>query len=172
MTCRPASGPVPSAACTAATISSGSAIRPKPYSPQAMSPSFGPTVRTPSASTCARLRRVAGWSHIRTFIDGATSTGVSVASSRVEARSSARPCASFAIRSAVAGATTIRSATRDNWICPISASSVRSNSAEYTRSPASAATDSGVTNCVAATVSTGVTAAPRSRSRRIRSSAL
>ena len=112
MTCRPASGPVVSAARIAARIASGSANRPGPNSPQAISPASGPTNRTPSAASCATLRRVAACSHIRTFIAGATSTPVSVAKSRVEARSSARPCAIFANRSAVAGATTIRSATR------------------------------------------------------------
>ncbi len=109
----------------AARISIGSAIRPGPYSPQAMSPSFGPTASTPSHVSVARFRCVAGCCHIRTFIAGAIRTRVSVASSSVEARSSARPCAIRAIRSAVAGATTTRSATRDRAICPISASCVR-----------------------------------------------
>ena len=66
-------------------------------------------------------------SHIRTFIAGAISTFLSVASRAVEARSLASPFASLAIRSAVAGATTTRSALRDSWIWPISASSVRLN---------------------------------------------
>ncbi len=56
---------------------------------------------------------------------GRDQTGLSVASSAVEARSSARPAAILAIRSAVAGATTTRSAARDNSMWPISASSVR-----------------------------------------------
>src|SRR3546814_7465380 len=72
----------------AARISCGSAMRPKPYSPQAMSPSFGPTVITPRVFNVARLVRVASCSHLRTFIAGATSTGLSVASSAVEARRS------------------------------------------------------------------------------------
>ena len=42
------------------------------------------------------------------------------------ARSSASPWAILAMRSAVAGATTMRSASRDSWIWPISASSLRS----------------------------------------------
>ena len=88
--------------------------------------SLGPTSSTPSASRLRRLRWVAGvLSHIRTFIAGAISTGLSVASSAVEARSLARPFAILAIRSAVAGATTTRSAARDSSIWPISASSVR-----------------------------------------------
>ena len=44
----------------------------------------------------AMLACVAACSHMRTFIAGATSTGLSVASSTVEARSSARPAAIFA----------------------------------------------------------------------------
>ena len=43
------------------------------------------------ARSVARLRCVAGCSHMRTFMAGAIRTGVSVASSTVEARSSASP---------------------------------------------------------------------------------
>ena len=84
-------------------------------------------MRTPSAARRATLRRVAAWSHICGFIAGATRIGLSEASSNVEARSSARPAAIFAIRLAVAGATTTRSASRDSRIWPISASSVSEN---------------------------------------------
>ena len=110
MILRPASGfgLASSSASIAATISSGSAMRPSPASPlSAISPRFGPTKRTPSFSSVARLRRVAGCDHIFGFMAGAISTGLSVASSTAEARSLARPLASLAIRSAVAGATTI-----------------------------------------------------------------
>ena len=91
-------------------------MRPGPNSPQAMSPSSGPTLWMPSLRKSARLRCVAGWFHIRTFIAGAINTCLSVAISKVEARSFACPPAIFAIRSAVAGATTTRSASRDSWI--------------------------------------------------------
>ncbi len=104
--------PCPSAASIAATIAGGSAMRPGPNSPSDNSPSSGPTTSAPSARAVARLRRIAGCSHIRTFIAGASSTRLSVASKSVLARSLAWPCASFAIRSAVAGATTTRSAAR------------------------------------------------------------
>ena len=109
---------------------------------------------------------------MRTFIAGAIRTRVSVAISRVEARSSHSPPAILPIRSAVAGATTIRSDERDSSICPISASSVRSKRSVNTRSPASAEIDRGVTNSCAARVSTGVTAAPALRKSRVSSSAL
>jgi hypothetical protein len=55
------------------------------------------------------LRWVAAFSHISTFIAGATSSGQRRASTSVESRSSARPCATLAMKSAVAGAITIRS---------------------------------------------------------------
>ena len=114
----------------AARIAGGSARRPGPNSPQAIGPSSGPTTSAPSALSAARLRWVAGCSHMRTFIAGASNTRLSVASNTVLARSLAMPAASLAIRSAVAGATTTRSALRDSSIWPISDSSVRSNSAE------------------------------------------
>ena len=53
------------------------------------------------------MRRVAAFSHMRGFMAGATNTGLSVASSTHDARSSAWPPAILASRSAVAGATTI-----------------------------------------------------------------
>ena len=144
----------------AATISGGSAMRPGPYSPQAISPSFGPTMSAPSAVTVARLRRVAGCSHMRTFIAGARRTRLSVARSSVLARSLARPFASLAMRSAVAGATTTRSAARESSMWPISASAVRSKSSACTLWPARAETVRGVTNSAPPAVRTGVTEAP------------
>ncbi len=71
---------------------------------------------------------VVSCSHIRTFIAGTTITGLSVASNSVVARSSAIPAAIFAMKSAVAGQTTTRSASRESWIWPISASFLRSHS--------------------------------------------
>ena len=106
---------------------------------------------------------------MRGFMAGATSTGLSVAISTHEARSSAWPPAILASRSAVAGATTISAASRDSRMWPISRSSLRSNSSVNTRSPVSAPTDSGVMNSCAALVMTARTAVPRSRRRRISS---
>ena len=57
-----------------------------------------------------RFLWVAGWCHIRTFMDGATTTGLSVASKSVDARSSQLPCAIFDKKSADAGATRMMSA--------------------------------------------------------------
>jgi len=73
----------------------------------AIAPSSGPTTATPRATSAAMFACVAGCCHIRTFIAGATSTRLSVASNNVDARSSASPAAIFARMSAEAGATTV-----------------------------------------------------------------
>ena len=114
-------------ASTALAISKGSARRPGPNSASAMAPSLGPTTRTPSLFRVARFRRVAGCRHMRTFIAGAIRIGRVVARRTVEARSEASPLAIRAIRFAVAGATTMASASRASLMWPISASSARSN---------------------------------------------
>ena len=108
----------------AATISGTSAMRPGPLSPSASGPSLGPTKATPSASSRARLRSVAGCRHIRVFIAGATSTGLSAAISVEVARSSAMPWAILAMMSAVAGATTTMSASCPSLMWAISLSPV------------------------------------------------
>ena len=77
-----------------------------------MTPSSGSMIWTPRDRSVAIFAIVAGCCHIRTFIAGIASTGVSVASSKVVARSSASPAAILASRSAVAGQTTTRSAER------------------------------------------------------------
>ena len=71
-------------------------------------------MRTPSWRSVSILRCVAAWCHMRTFMAGAIRIGLSVASSVVDARSSAMPAVILAIRLAVAGATTTKSASRDN----------------------------------------------------------
>ena len=111
----------------ASAISSGSDMRPGPNSLQAMAPSLGPMKWMPRCFRVSTLAAVAAWVHMRTFIAGATSTGLSVASSTVAARSSARPAAMRARMLAVAGATTSRSASRESWMWPISLSSVSEN---------------------------------------------
>ena len=83
---------------------------------------------------------------MRTFMAGATITGVSVASNRVVARSSAWPLAILARMSALAGATTRRSAARDSWMWPISASAVSAKRSLWTFSSLKASSDRGVTN--------------------------
>ena len=106
----------------------GSGNLPGPYSPHAIGPSSGSMTVTPRTRKVAMLAWVAACCHMRTFIAGTTTTGLSVASNTVVARSSAMPAAILATRSAVAGQTSTRSAARDNWMWPISASSLRSHS--------------------------------------------
>ena len=124
------------------------------------------------ARNCATFRLVASCCHMRTFIAGAASTFLSVASSKVVARSSAIPAAIFASRSAVAGATTTRSASRLSWIWPISASSLRSNRLVKTCCSLSAARVIGVMNCAPPAVNTQRTWMPALRHSRISSHAL
>ena len=70
------------------------------------------------------LRWLAALAHICRFIAGATNNGQSRASVSVDSRSSARPLATLARKSADAGATTMASAPRDRlmWLMPLSAS--------------------------------------------------
>ena len=166
--CLSANCRVANARLIASKMEAGSAILPIPVSPHAIAPFSGPIIVIPSDLSIATFRWVAGFNHIRTFIAGAASTGLSVASRIVEARSSARPPAILARISAVAGATTSKSADRDNSMWPILASSRGLNSSRCTCDSDKAARESGVTNCSAAFVSTQETPAPESRSNRTR----
>ena len=77
----------------------GSLIRPMPSSPCASAPSTGPTNRTPRASERGRrCACVAGAAHMPACIAGAITSGPANSSSVADSRSSARPCASFAMR--------------------------------------------------------------------------
>ena len=98
---RPARGP-------RRAISSGSAIRPGPVSAPVSRPAAGSETWTPRARSVATFATVAGCCHISVCIAGASSDRAARASSVVLSRSSARPCAARASRSAVAGATRSR----------------------------------------------------------------
>src|SRR6185436_19030117 len=74
-TVRPVRGPGRAASSTAAAISSGSAILPRPTSPEASGPSTGPTIRTPRRRRVSTFSRTAGWSHIVECMAGAATTG-------------------------------------------------------------------------------------------------
>ena len=66
------------------------------------------------------MRWVAGCAHISRFIAGATSSGqrsIGRARQSSESRSSARPCSSLAMKSALAGATSTASASRVRLMC-------------------------------------------------------
>ncbi len=152
MTLRPASLRGARKFCTDSRISSGSSMRPMPTSPQAWSPGAGPITVMPSARSVATLRCVAGLSHISTFIAGATSSGQLRARHAVERRSSAMPLASFARKSALAGATTIASAPRESSMCAMLLAKLASHRSVITGLPVSAWNVAGVTKRVAASV--------------------
>ncbi len=100
--------------------SAASSMRPSPTSPQAWSPAAGPRMMLPSARSCARFRCVAGCAHISRFMAGASSSGqLSIGRARHSrlSNSSARPCASLAMKSALAGATNTASAARVRLMC-------------------------------------------------------
>ena len=73
------------------------------------------------------LRRTAGLAHIVSFIAGANMTGARAERSTVLAISSAMPSAAFAMMSAVAGATTTRSAHFESSTCSTTGRSRRAN---------------------------------------------
>jgi hypothetical protein len=171
-TLSPASGPASSAANTARAISSASSMRPRPVSPQACSPLAGPSSRTPRAASVPAFACVAACAHIRRFIAGAAHTGASVARHSVLSRSSARPAASRARQSALAGAISTSSAQRASSMWPIAASAASSQSSVRTGRPDSAWKVSGVTKRRAPALITTCTSAPCSRSWRTSSAAL
>ena len=105
------------ASAIASAIAAGSAMRPIPHSPSASAPSTGPTSTTPRSASVATLARVAGCSHMRTFIAGATTSGPGAASALCVTTLSARPCASFASVFAVHGAMHTSGALREASRC-------------------------------------------------------
>ena len=140
-------------------------MRPLPTSPHAWSPDAGPSTATPSSTMRATLRRVAGCIHICRFIAGATSSGQARAMHIVVSRSSQRPLASFAMKSVEAGTTTIASASRDRSMCAMLFGWRGSHWSVKTGRPVSACIVTAVMKCVAPSVITTCTVAPRSCSR-------
>ena len=103
----PLSGPSQKSPFTPSIKSASSARRPGPTSPSASGPEAGPMKCVCGvARSTARLRAVAGCSHIAVFIAGASSTGPRKARSDVVTASFAIPSVMRARRSAVAGSTT------------------------------------------------------------------
>ena len=126
----------------------------------------------PSAFSCATLRCVAGFVHICTFIVGATRSGQLRARHRVDSRSSPWPCASFAMKSADAGATRIASTWRERSMCPIAFAAPECHRSVKTGLPDKACSVIGAMNCVAAAVITTSTAIASLMSKRVSSAAL
>ena len=147
-------------------------MRPAPVWRQESQPVPGWMTDTPSASSWATFRCTAGFAHIAAFMAGAMSTGHSAHSSSVVSRSSAAPAAAFASTSAVAGATTTRSARVASSIWAPSGKAAGSNDREATGRPVSAANVAAPTNSRAFVVSTAVTRAPCCTSRLVTAAAL
>ncbi len=142
-------------ASASAAISAGSGSRPRPVSAPVSRPDAGSMTWAPRARNVATLAWVAGCSHISVCMAGAKTTGHRAVSRVAVSRSSARPHAAFASRSAVAGATTTRSAccpirTCGTWSTPVHTSLA-------TDLPESAAQVGAPTNSRAAAVGTTVT---------------
>ena len=74
-------------------------------------PTAGSMTTTPLDLRVSMFEIVAGWNHISVCIAGATTTFALVANRTFKSRSSAIPAAYLAKNAAVAGATTIRSAS-------------------------------------------------------------
>ena len=91
-------------------MSAGSGSRPGPESGPVSRPTAGGRTTAPRRRRVATLSWVAGCSHISVCIAGTKTTGQDAVSRVAVSRSSARPMAARASRSAVAGATTTRSA--------------------------------------------------------------
>ena len=140
----------------------GSSMRPSPISPQACSPWPTPITCAPSWEICARLRWVAGCAHISRFMAGATSNGLPAGRARQVrlTSSSARPCASRAMKSALQGASTITSASRPMRMCGMLSGLRASHWLRTTGRPESACMVTGVMNWQAASVIITCTVAP------------
>ena len=118
------------------------------------------------------LRRVAGFSHIWRFIAGATAIGQSRARHSVESRSSHSPLASFAMKSAEAGAISTSPLSRDSSICAMLFGTRASQASCQTGRPDTACRVTGVTNWRAASVITTSTSLPWPTSSRTSSAVL
>ena len=116
------------------------------------------------------MATVAGWCHISVCMAGARTTGHVAVSSTLPSRSGAIPAAVRASRSAVAGATTTRSARRPSrtWFT----SSTASNVSVRTGRPERASHVAAPTNSRALAVGTTVTPWPASVIRRSSNAAL
>ena len=162
--------PAPAASRASSAISTGSGSRPGPVSAPVSRPDAGSITTTPRERSSATLSRVAGCSHISVCIAGAISTGQRAVSRVAVSRSSARPCAARASRSAVAGATTTRSACCPSLTCGTAGTSV--NTPVCTGCPDSASKVAAPTNSSADAVGSTRTACPLSVSRRSSSALL
>ncbi len=173
-TWRPArSGPAAPRASTRRQISNsspGSGSLPLPVSTPVSRPTAGSITTAPRRRSTATFSRVAGCSHISVCIAGAKTTGQRAVSRVFVSRSSARPWAAFASRSAVAGATITRSACWPIRTCGTSCTPDQTS--VETGWPERASQVGAPTNRRAEAVGTTRTSWPDSVSRRSSSQAL
>ena len=162
---RPASAPSEPSTRRICPINVGvSGSLPAPSKPLASRPLSGSITCAPRCRRVVRLACVAGCSLMPPSIAGAMSRGQREARAVTESMSSARPCASFAIVLAVAGATASRSASSAKPTCAICVGNAPPDSERhrfvYTGRPLTAANVSELTKRCAASVSTTSTRAP------------
>ena len=118
---------------------------------------------------------MAGWAHISRFIAGATRSGqrsIGRARQASESSSSARPWTSLAMKSALAGAISIASASRVRLMCAMLLWSRASHWLVKTGRLESACIVTAVMKCSAASVITTCTVAPALTSSRTSSADL
>ena len=153
-----------------ANRSSGSGWRPGPVSLPVRRPDAGGTMWMPRSLSVATFAWVAACSHISVCMAGAITTGHRAVSSTVVSRSFACPVAARASRSAVAGATTTRSAS---WPIRTCGTAVMSDHTSVcTGLPDNADQVAAPTKFSAAWVGTTVTSCPASVNRRSSDAAL
>ena len=177
--------PPASTPSTASSSAGGSGSRPTPNSPgEPSGPTPGSSTATPRARKTPRLAWVAGCSYIALFMAGATISGRRQANAAAVSRLSARPEASFASVSAVAGATRYTSARSTSARCESGACSGSgspgntprngsgSHSVTSTGAPVIPAKEAVPTNRVDASVCTTRTLCPAFSASRVNSRAL
>src|SRR3954468_17038724 len=153
-----------------AAMSAGSGSRPGPESGPVRRPTAGGRTTAPRRRRVATFSCVAGCSHISVCMAGTKTTGQEAVSRVAVSRSSARPMAARASRSAVAGATTTRSAC-----CPIrtwATSGTSDQTSVVTGLPDSASKVAAPTKCNAPGVGTTRTSCPASVNARSTKAAL
>ena len=165
-----ASPAAPRIARAAETMRPGSGSRPAPESPPVKGPASGGMTLTPRRRSVATFSSVAGLVHIRVCMAGARTTGAVVIRMVAVSRSSARPVARRASRSADAGATTTSSAHSPISTCSTAAGS--SKTPVLTGRPVTAARAGAPMKRSAASVATVRTSCPSRRSNRMTEGAL
>src|SRR4051794_2610515 len=165
-----AAAPWASTTPASAAMSAGSGSRPCPESGPVSRPTAGGSTTAPRRRRVATLSWVAGCRHISVCMAGTKTTGQCAVSRVAVSRSSARPAAARARRSAVAGATTTSSASWPIRTCATSGTSDQTS--VVTGLPDRASNVAAPTKCSAPGVGTTRTSCPASVNARSRKAAL